>query len=139
MFDAQQQEVAIRNGVTVVIEVLGQLEGVTGQHGATVAAALKRLALYFHGFQSMTHQRLAIRGHRVAVMAGKVVDFVRRDLALDVEAGHADRQWISRLPVVECLNGHTTGLQNPVAAPLSDGIGCLGDRSTVVADLRLLR
>src|SRR5690606_14443035 len=138
VLNLEQEELAIIHGITIVIEVLSQFEGVTRQHGATVAGTLERLALYFQSFKSMPHQRFAICGRTVAVMTGKVVDFVGGDIALGVEAGHADRQWIARLPVIECLDGHPAGLQNPMAAPSGDRVGGLGDRRAVVADPRLL-
>ncbi|MNF76794.1 hypothetical protein D3C84_589200 [compost metagenome] len=91
MLHLEQEELAIIHGITIMIEVLDQFEGVTGQHGATITGALKCLGLYFQGFESMTHQRFAICGHPVAVVTGKVVDFVGWHLTLGVEAGHAHR------------------------------------------------
>ncbi|VVO38638.1 hypothetical protein PS712_05622 [Pseudomonas fluorescens] len=139
MLHAEQEELAIVQRITIMIEVLGQFEGVTRQHGATVARTSERLALYLQCLQPVTHQRLALLGHSVAVMTEKIVNFVRWDFALIVDAAHVYPQRVSRLPVIECLDGHPARLQDPLAAPLGDRVGALSDRSTVVANKWLLR
>ncbi len=74
----------------------------------------------------------------MGVLAGEVVDLEVLDIALLVHAVQRHRQAVVRLAVVKGLRGHLAGLQLTVAAPLGNGVGGLGDRGAVEADLRLL-
>lgn len=137
VLDRHQQELASVRCAAFMVEVLGEFEAVARPHGPAVAAAAEGLGLSFNDLQVATDQRLAAVALAMAVGTEKIVDLVGRDVALFIEAAHLDGQGISRLLVIEGLDGHLARLQAPVAAPLGDRVTGLGDEGAVVADLRL--
>ncbi|RMQ84773.1 hypothetical protein ALP95_05373 [Pseudomonas savastanoi pv. glycinea] len=139
MLDRYQQKTAIFSRAAVMIKMLGQLKGVARVHGAAVTVAGECLALYFNGFQALTHQAFTVFEGAMTVVIEHVIHFIRVDVALLIEARHADRQLITGLLVVECLNGHAPRLQASMAAPFGNRVRCLGNGCAVITNAWLLR
>ena len=109
--------------------MLQQFEGVAGFHRAAVTRALKAFAFQFECFNAQPDQCLAFVVRAVGVLAGEVVDLEIFDIALLVQALHGDRQAVGWLAVIEGLDRDLSGLQLAIAAPLGNGVGCLGRRA----------
>lgn len=137
MLDRHEQELAIFWRTVLMVEVLGQFEGVARTHGPAVAGAGEGLGLGFDDLQVAADQRLALVRQAMTVGPEEIVHLVGRNIALFIEAAHVDGQRISWLLVIERLDGHLARLQYPVAAPLGDRVTGFGDKGAVVADLRL--